>query len=229
MQETRVPGPHMYGCGKDCLILIPCRLPQISCFTVSLKCFSSDSDPLCGDRTPASVPPPLRAGPVLLTLLFFLIPSSYRVLCGSTYSFPLVRCSCLLSAGVLHALLWLKVYFWCIHGERCTPHPPIPALSCSLHVINLNRESNLSCVTFGSRVDWACKSEVQSEFFYFLLCHPQECSCQMFVVTLPIASSLRKRGVSFYMPSPKAEKVAMTFSRPFPFVLHCPELLCVHN
>ena len=33
-----------HGCGKDCLILIPFRLPQISCFTLSLKCFSSDSD-----------------------------------------------------------------------------------------------------------------------------------------------------------------------------------------
>ena len=29
---------------KDCLILIPFRLSQISCFTLSLKCFSSDSD-----------------------------------------------------------------------------------------------------------------------------------------------------------------------------------------
>ena len=34
----------MYGCGKDCLVLIPLRLPQISCFTLSLNCSSSDSD-----------------------------------------------------------------------------------------------------------------------------------------------------------------------------------------
>ena len=34
----------MYDCGKDCLILVPFRLPQMSCFTLSLKCFSSDSD-----------------------------------------------------------------------------------------------------------------------------------------------------------------------------------------
>ena len=27
-----------------CVILIPFRLPQIGCFTLSLKCFSSDSD-----------------------------------------------------------------------------------------------------------------------------------------------------------------------------------------
>ena len=59
-----------------------------------------------------------RAGPVLLTLLLSLwVPSSYQVLRGSIYSFPLVRYSCLLSAGVLHALLCLKVYSWCIHGE----------------------------------------------------------------------------------------------------------------
>ena len=40
----------MYGYGKDCLILVPFRLPQISCFTLGLKCFSSDSDncPLWG-------------------------------------------------------------------------------------------------------------------------------------------------------------------------------------
>ena len=99
-QETCIPVWVMYSCGKDCLILIPFRLPQISCFTISLKCVSSDSD---------DCPP--RAGPVLLTLLFFsLIPSSYRVLHGSIYSFPLVRYSCLLSAGVLHALLCLKMY-----------------------------------------------------------------------------------------------------------------------
>ena len=72
------------------------------------------------------------AGPVLLTLLFFpLVPSSYQVLRGSRYSFPLVRYSCLLSAGALHALLCLKVYSWCIYGGRCTPRPPTsPSVLC---------------------------------------------------------------------------------------------------
>ena len=72
----------MYGCGKDCLILISFRLPQISCFTLSLKCFSSDSDSCLavGIRPLHRFPYPLRAGPVLLTLLF---PLSYRVLHGS--------------------------------------------------------------------------------------------------------------------------------------------------
>ena len=90
--------------------LIPFRLPQISCFTLSLKCFSSDSDTV-GIRPLLQFPHPPRAGPILLTLLFFpLVPSSYRVLHGSIYSFPLVRYSCPRSARVLHALLCLKVY-----------------------------------------------------------------------------------------------------------------------
>ena len=95
---------------QGCLILIPFRLPQISCFTLSLKCFSSDSD---------NCP----------------VPSSYRVLCGSIYSFPPVRYSCLLSAEVLHALLCLKLYSCCICGERCTSHPHTLLPSCSLCII----------------------------------------------------------------------------------------------
>ena len=103
----------MYGCTKDSLILIPFRLPQISCFTLSLKCFSSDSDncPNVGIGPLLQFPLPPRAGPVLLTLLFFLrVPLSFGVLHGSIYSFPLVRYSCQLSAGVLHVLLCLNVY-----------------------------------------------------------------------------------------------------------------------
>ena len=76
-QGTLVSVPSMYDCGKDCLILVPFRLPQISCFTLSLKCFSSDSD-CCLDGGTGPLPqspPPLRVGPVLLTLLFFpLVP-----------------------------------------------------------------------------------------------------------------------------------------------------------
>ena len=112
-QETCIPAQSMYGCGKDCLILIPFRLPQISYFTLSLKYFSFDLDscPAVGIGPLLQFPYPPRAGPVLLTLLFFpLVPSSYQVLHGSIYSFPLVRYSCPLSTGALHALLCLKVY-----------------------------------------------------------------------------------------------------------------------
>ena len=47
-------------------------LPQICCFTLSLKCFSSDSDscPDMGIGPLLQFSHPLRAGPVLLTLLF---------------------------------------------------------------------------------------------------------------------------------------------------------------
>ena len=84
LQGTLVPVKGMYGCSKDCLILIPCRLPQISCSTLSLKCFSSDSDncPAVGIRPLLQFSHPLRAGPVLLTLLFspqFLHPTEFCV------------------------------------------------------------------------------------------------------------------------------------------------------
>ena len=108
-QGTLIRVQGMYGCSKDCLILIPLKLPQISCFTLSLKCFSSDSGNFSdmGIRPLLQFPHQLRAGPVPLTLLFFpLVPSSYQVLHGSIYSFPLVRYSCPLSV----ALLCLKVY-----------------------------------------------------------------------------------------------------------------------
>ena len=53
--------------GKDCLILILFRLPQITCFTLCLKCFSSDSDncPYAEIQALLQFPHPLRAGPVL--------------------------------------------------------------------------------------------------------------------------------------------------------------------
>ena len=59
------------------------RLPQVSCFTLSFKCFSSDSGncPDVGIGPLLQFPHPPRAGPVLLTLLLFpQVPSSYRVL-----------------------------------------------------------------------------------------------------------------------------------------------------
>ena len=70
-----------YGCGKDCLIHIPFRLPQISCFPLSLKCFSSDSDncPNVGTGPLLQFRHPPRAGRVLPTPVFhassFVLPS----------------------------------------------------------------------------------------------------------------------------------------------------------
>ena len=76
----------MYGCSKDCLILILFRLPQISCLTPSLKCLFSDSDncPDVGIRPLLQFPHLRRAGPVLLTLLFS--PSPF-VLPGFAWSY----------------------------------------------------------------------------------------------------------------------------------------------
>ena len=108
-----LPCPGYIWLWQELLILIVFRLPQISCFTLSLKYFSSDSDnfPYVGIGPLLQFPHLPKAGPVLLTLLFFpLVPSFYQVLRGSIYYFPLVRYSCPISAGVLRALLCLKVY-----------------------------------------------------------------------------------------------------------------------
>ena len=64
-----------------CVILIPFRLSQISCFTLSLKCFSSvlNNCPDVGIGPLLQFLYPRRAGPVLLTLFFpptsFILPS----------------------------------------------------------------------------------------------------------------------------------------------------------
>ena len=70
----------MYGCSKDCLSLIPFRMPQISCCTLSLKCFSSDSDscPSVGIRPLLQFPHLPRSGLVLTNTPVF--PSSSFIL-----------------------------------------------------------------------------------------------------------------------------------------------------
>ena len=130
----------MYGCGKGCLIFIPFRLPQISCFTLSLKYFSSDSDncPAVGIRPLLQFPHPLRAGPILLTLLCFpLVPLSSRVLRASIYSFPLVRYSSLLSAGVLHTPSVSEGVFLKCPWREMNCMLPTPLSSCSPLFLNI--------------------------------------------------------------------------------------------
>ena len=134
LSETSIPVQYMYGWGQDCLILIPFRLPQIRCFTLSLKCFSSDPDncPDVETEPLLQFPHPPRAGPILPhSHLSPLVPLSYGVLHGSIYSFPVVMYSCPLSAGVLHVHLFLKVCSWWIRGEKCAPRPHTPLPSCS--------------------------------------------------------------------------------------------------
>ena len=104
----------MYGCSKDCLYeshptetvtdQLPHSLPQMF-----LLC--PNNCPNVGIRPLLPLPHLPRTGPVLLTLLFFsLLLSSYQVLCDSVYFFLVVRYSCPLSAGVLQALMCLKLY-----------------------------------------------------------------------------------------------------------------------
>ena len=99
-QGTCVPVQGMYGCSKDCLVLILFRLLQISCFTLSLQCFSSDPDncPSVGIRPLLQFP---HCGGQVKSCFSPLFPLSNKVFRGSIYSFPLVRYSYLLSAGVL--------------------------------------------------------------------------------------------------------------------------------
>ena len=127
-QGTCVPLWGIYDCGKDCLIIIPFRLPQISCFTLSLKCFSSDSDnfPDVGIRPLLQFPNPLRASPFLLTLLLsLLVPLSYRVLRGSVYSFPLVRYSCAPQLVLcMHFCIW-----------RCIPDVSVDRDALHVHLL----------------------------------------------------------------------------------------------
>ena len=105
-----------------------------SAASLSLKCFSSDSDncPGVGIGPLLQFPHPLRAGPVLLTLLF--PPSSFVLLRFAwVYIF--------FSAGqvLLSTLSWCSActsVSWCIRGERCIPCPPTPPPSCSSYVLH---------------------------------------------------------------------------------------------
>ena len=83
----------------NCLILILFRLPQINCFTLSLKCFFSDSDTCCdvGIGAMLQFPNPPREDPVLLTLLFFP-PSSFILLSFAWFYILFSTCQVLLSA-----------------------------------------------------------------------------------------------------------------------------------
>ena len=77
ISELCIPVRGMYGLGKDCLILIPFRLPQISCFTLSLKHFSSVSDN-CPDVEIGLLPAEGRSSPVNTPVFppsSFILPS----------------------------------------------------------------------------------------------------------------------------------------------------------
>ena len=134
-QPLRLPGDQR-SClrcvwFRQGLILIPFRLPQISCFTLSLKYFSSDSDncPDVGMGPLLQFPHPWRAGPILLTLVF--PPSSFILL-----SFVWFYIFLSTGQGLLSTLRWssactsvsqgvLLIYPW---GERCCTSTHSPAV-----------------------------------------------------------------------------------------------------
>ena len=124
-QPLHLPGDPCPSLGyvwlcKDPLILIAFRLPRISCFTLGLKCFSLTQTitPVWG-LAPASVQ--LKAGPILLTLLFFS-PSSFILWSfawfyiffssGQVLLFALSWCSAYtsVSEGVFLMYLWREMY-----------------------------------------------------------------------------------------------------------------------
>ena len=93
---------------------------------VSLKCFSSDPDnyPNVGIGPLLQFPHLPRAGPGLLTLLFFpLVPSSYRVLHGFIYPFLVVRYSSQL-VFCTHFCVW-----------RCIPDVSVERHVLGVHVL----------------------------------------------------------------------------------------------
>ena len=96
-----------------------CHRSAVSLSALNVSPLTQTIAPLWGLNS-CLLPHPVSVGPILTLLFFPLVPSSHRVLRGSIYSYPLVRYSCWLSAGVLHALLNLKMYSWCIHGEMCS-------------------------------------------------------------------------------------------------------------
>ena len=95
----------------------------------SVKCFSSvpNNCPDVGIWSLLQVPhPPEYMSSPDNSPFFPLLPSFYCDLCGFIHSFPVIKDSFSLSAGVLQDILCLKVYCWCIHGEKSTPHPSSP-------------------------------------------------------------------------------------------------------
>ena len=115
---SRGPVQGMYGCGKDCLFSfhLDCHRSAVSLSAFNVSPLTQRVAPMWGSD-PASVPhrpPGLRAGPVLLTLLFF--PPSSFVLSSFAwvymFFFSLSWCSACtsVSEGVFLMYLWREMY-----------------------------------------------------------------------------------------------------------------------
>ena len=101
---------------------------HLGCHTSAVS-LSADSCPTMGIGLLLQFPHPPRVGSVLLILLFSpLVPLSYLLPSFAWFYIFFSTGQLLLSA-----LSWCSLctsvseaVFWCIHGERCTPHPPTP-------------------------------------------------------------------------------------------------------
>ena len=121
-----------------CVILTPFRWLQIT-FPVQqpqMLPFCPNQLPWCGDLNPGSTPQPPRYRLVLFTIFLcfpsFLHSTKFCVDLCIPFRWSGTPASSQLIA--LQDLLHVKMYSWCIHGERCTPLPPtsLPCLPWAL-------------------------------------------------------------------------------------------------
>ena len=123
----------MYGCGKDCLILNPFILPQISCFPLSLVSPLTQL-PQRGDWTPAPVPPPTegRTSPTNTPVSphsSLILPSFAWVYiffsAGQVLLSSLSWCSSCtsVSEGVFLMYLWREMYSTFTYSPTILFHP----------------------------------------------------------------------------------------------------------
>ena len=103
------PVRSMYGCARTVRFLfhLGCQRSDVSLSALSASPLTQL--PQWGS-TPASVPPPTECRSSPPNTLAFPPNSILQSFAWVQHSLLLVRHSCLLSAGVLHALLCLKVY-----------------------------------------------------------------------------------------------------------------------
>ena len=117
-----VPVWAMYGCGRDYVILIPFRLPQISYFTFKVKCFSTLTQTIVPMWIgPLASVPPLAKGRSSPTNTLVFPPSSFALLSFLWFYIFFSACTSV-SQGVFLIYLLREMY--------STSTYPLP--SCSL-------------------------------------------------------------------------------------------------
>ena len=71
----------------------------------------------------------------------------------------------LLSAGVLHALLYLKMYSWCIRGDRRTPHlTTLPPSSSPIMFLFILFLGSFCCLCFVFLLTEECHINIYSDY-----------------------------------------------------------------